>query len=103
MTIIVNKIQATRRVDIERNQTYYPDSNIKSVAKVFTSVLASLLPGIVILVLYLIKTTVKRIVAMLCFTAFFAFILSFWSLADTVDIFAATAAYVSHSCIKRHC
>jgi hypothetical protein len=62
------------------------------VAKVFTSVLASLLPGIVILALYLINTTVKRIGAMLAFTAFFAFVLSYWSLAETIDVFAATAA-----------
>lgn len=84
--------QKTNRVDVERNQTYYPESAIGAVAKVFTSVLASLLPGIVTLVLYLIDSTIKRIGAMLCFTTAFAFILSYWTLAKTVEVFAATAA-----------
>ncbi|KAF7923835.1 uncharacterized protein EAE98_007653 [Botrytis deweyae] len=64
----------TKRVDIERNQTYYSEFNVRSAAKVLTSVLASLFPGIVILALYLIDTTLKRIGAMLCFTTFFAFV-----------------------------
>ena len=59
-----------------------------------TAVLASLFPGIVVLALYLINTTIKRIGAMLCFTTFFAFVLSYWSLAKTIEVFAATAAYV---------
>lgn len=87
-----DSVQSTRRVDIERNQTYYPESNISAIAKVITSVLASLFPGIVVLVLYLIDSTVKRIGAMLCFTTVFAFILSYWTLAKTVEVFAATAA-----------
>jgi hypothetical protein len=49
----------TRRVDVERNKTYYPESDIKSAAKTLTSVLASLFPGIVILALFLIDTTIK--------------------------------------------
>jgi hypothetical protein len=84
--------QKTKRVDIERNQTYYPESNIIWAAKVVTSILASLFPGIVVLALYLINTTIKRIGAMLCFTTFFAFALSYWSLAKTIEVFAATAA-----------
>lgn len=85
--------QWTRTVeDAERDQKHYPESSIKHIAKVVTSVLASLIPGIVVLGLALIDTTLKRIGAMLCFTSFFAFVLSYWTLAQTIDIFAATAA-----------
>jgi hypothetical protein len=79
-------------VDTQTSQRYYPDEQLDFVAKVFTSVLASLFPGLVILALYLINTTVKRIGAMLVFTALFSFVLSYWSLAETIDVFAATAA-----------
>lgn len=89
--------QKTKRVDVERNQTYYPESNVRAAAKVLTSVLASLFPGIVILALYLIDTTLKRIGAMLCFTTFFAFVLSYWTSAKTIEVFAATAGWVLHS------
>ncbi|CCD56991.1 hypothetical protein BofuT4_P142530.1 [Botrytis cinerea T4] len=85
----------TKRVDVERNQTYYPESNVRAAAKVLTSVLASLFPGIVILALYLIDTTLKRIGAMLCFTTFFAFVLSYWTSAKTIEVFAATAGFVA--------
>ncbi|TVY15465.1 hypothetical protein LARI1_G007326 [Lachnellula arida] len=74
---------------------YYPDSSIKKIAKVTTSVLASLIPGIVILGLYYLDTTVKRIGTMLACTAIFAFVLSFWTQADVVDVFAATAAFAA--------
>jgi hypothetical protein len=86
--------QKTKRVDVERNQTYYPESSIRSAARILTSVLASIFPGIVVLALYLINTTLKRIGAMVCFTTFFAFVLSYWTLAKTIEIFAATAALV---------
>jgi hypothetical protein len=86
--------KGTRTINDAEGATmrYYPESKIKSVAKILTTVFASLLPGIVILALYLINTTIRRIGAMLCFTAFFALVLSVWTLAPTIDIFAATAA-----------
>ncbi|KAM3078035.1 hypothetical protein ACMFMG_002666 [Clarireedia jacksonii] len=85
----------TEVVDTQTNQRYYPDERLDFVMKVFTTVVASLFPGLVVLALYFINTTVKRIGAMLAFTALFAFVLSFWSLAKTIDVFAATAAFVA--------
>ncbi|MCJ1403531.1 hypothetical protein MMC11_006754 [Xylographa trunciseda] len=81
--------------DSTTGQRFYPDSNVKFVAKVFTSVLASLIPGIIVLALNFIDSTTKRIGAMLAFTSFFAFVLSYWTLAETIDIFAATAAFAA--------
>ncbi|TVY26452.1 hypothetical protein LHYA1_G003538 [Lachnellula hyalina] len=82
-------------IDAKTGSRYYPDSSTKKIAKVTTSVLASLIPDIVILGLYYIDTTVKRIGTMLACTAIFAFVLSFWTQADVIDVFAATAAFAA--------
>jgi len=79
-------------ISAETGLRYYPDSSIKRIEKVTTSVLASLIPGIIALGLYFRDTTVKRIGTMLACTAIFAFVLSFWTQANVVDVFATTGA-----------
>ncbi|TAQ89639.1 hypothetical protein B7494_g2020 [Chlorociboria aeruginascens] len=82
-------------IDAQTGSRYYPDSSVKKIAKVTTSVIAALIPGIVILGLNYLETTVKRIGTMLACTALFAFVLSFWTQADVVDVFAATGAFAA--------
>ncbi|EPE33161.1 hypothetical protein GLAREA_06173 [Glarea lozoyensis ATCC 20868] len=82
-------------IDSETGSRYYPTTLEKRIAKVTTSVIASLIPGLVILGLYFIDTTIKRIGTMLACTAVFAFVLSFWTQANVIDVFAATAAFAA--------
>lgn len=81
-------------VDEESGLMSYDDSKINTASTVFATVLSSTLPVITILVLYVVKNTMKRIYITLGFTVAFAAILAMCSSARRVEIFAATATYV---------
>lgn len=82
-------------VDEESGLISYDDSKINMASTIFATVISSILPVIAILVLYVVKNTVQRICITLAFTAAFACVLATCSSARRVEIFAATATYVS--------
>jgi hypothetical protein len=54
--------------------------------------MAALLPVLSILALYFIKSTLKRIYALIAFTVLFAVFTKVFTCASNLDVFAATAA-----------
>lgn len=82
-------------VDEESGLVSYEDSKVNMASTIFATIISSILPVVAILVLYVVKNTVKRIYITLAFTAAFACVLATCSSARRVEIFAATATYVS--------
>ncbi|KAF4343572.1 hypothetical protein FBEOM_2481 [Fusarium beomiforme] len=64
---------------------------VQRVSRVFTTVIASMIPVLTILVLNVLSSTTIRIVVTLAFTAVFAAAISIFTNAKRVEIFAATA------------
>ncbi|KAL8781238.1 MAG: hypothetical protein Q9213_006091 [Squamulea squamosa] len=70
----------------------YDQRKLEIVANVISTLLASLLPSISILALYLLSKPVTRLVAILGFSMLFSMILSVVSTARRIEVFAATTA-----------
>jgi hypothetical protein len=71
---------------------HYHDKHLQMPASVISTVLASLLPVVSIVVLYLVDSMPKRLGIVAGFTAAFSIALALFTRARRVDIFAATAA-----------
>jgi hypothetical protein len=80
-----------RVIDEESGLMLYDDSKINVVSTFFATVISSILPVVTVLVLYVVKNTVRRICITLGFTATFAGVLALCSSTRRVDIFVATA------------
>ncbi|KAI4129924.1 MAG: hypothetical protein LQ338_002009 [Usnochroma carphineum] len=70
----------------------YDQEKLNLLANAISTLLASLLPSISILVLYLLSRPVTKLVAILWFSVFFSLVLSAVSTARRIEIFAATTA-----------
>lgn len=70
----------------------YSDSRLMAVSNSIGAIFSSLLPTLVILVLYFVKSMLLRIGLMILFTAIFSIALSVFTEAKKVEIFSATAA-----------
>jgi hypothetical protein len=85
----------SRIVDEESNIVDYSESTVQRAANIVATVLSSVLPLVAILVLDRFKDTRTRIYISVSITAVFAFILALFTNARRVEIFAATATYVT--------
>lgn len=74
----------------------YDEARMTTISNSFAAILSSLLPTLAILIFYFIKSMLIRIVLTIVFTAMFSLALSVFTDARKVEIFSATAAYVSH-------
>ena len=75
------------------NATFdYKDDTVLVAIQVLSTILSSLAPTVSIFVLYFIKSTLVRLGLVLVFTSLFAVILSIFTNAKRVEIFAATTA-----------
>jgi hypothetical protein len=70
----------------------YKEDRIATISNSFGAILSSLLPTIVILVLYLVQHMLLRIGWLIIFTAIFSLSLAIFTGAKKVEIFSATAA-----------
>ena len=66
-----------------------------TVSNVVASTISSLLPTLVILLLYFVNRMLVRIGLVIVFTAIFSLALSFFTTANKGEIFAATAAFAA--------
>ena len=71
---------------------HYDDNHLKIPAHIVSTLFASLLPSLSIVVLYVVHDMTKRLGLIAVFTAVFSVTLASLTKARTVDIFAATAA-----------
>jgi hypothetical protein len=73
----------------------YSEKRIAKVSNVFGAIISSILPTLVILVLYFVKRMVVRIGLVIVFTAVFSLALALLTAARKVEIFSATAAFAA--------
>ncbi|KAK0658714.1 hypothetical protein QBC41DRAFT_308131 [Cercophora samala] len=82
-------------VDTETGHTSYSSSRISQASSLITTVLASILPVLTILVLNTLESTNARIAVTAAFTALFALVIAVFSDAKRIEIFAATATFAA--------
>ena len=78
----------------------YNDAHLEAPAHIISTILASLLPVIAIVVLYVINDMAKRLGLIAVFTTVFSACLAALTRANRFDTFAATAAYVKNILIR---
>jgi hypothetical protein len=79
--------------DIEMGIYNYEKASIKAVSHILGILFAAAIPAASIFTLYYIHDMVKRLGAILAFSALFSICLAVFTTARRVEIFAATAAY----------
>ncbi|KAL6415592.1 hypothetical protein AUP68_02157 [Ilyonectria robusta] len=90
----------SKEKDIEKcselqNSIIYSDTGIKRVTRSITIMIASLLPILTTVILYLVKDTSVRLGIVAGFTALFSLALGFFTRAMLPEIFSATAAFAA--------
>ncbi|KAH8803659.1 hypothetical protein F5884DRAFT_681882 [Xylogone sp. PMI_703] len=78
-----------------RNTVVYSDTGIVRFTKIITMAVASLLPIISIVILYVVRNMTARLGIVASFTAFFSVCMGVATKASMEDIFAATAAFAA--------
>ncbi|KAF5640452.1 hypothetical protein F52700_3602 [Fusarium sp. NRRL 52700] len=73
----------------------YDDEKLRAVSDGITAALASLLPTVMILILYFVKRMLVRIGLVIVFTTLFSIIMSFYPGAKKGEVFAAVAAFAA--------
>ncbi|EEU37142.1 uncharacterized protein NECHADRAFT_8348, partial [Fusarium vanettenii 77-13-4] len=73
----------------------YDDERLQAVSDGITAALASLLPTLMILVLYFVKRMLVRIGLVIVFTTIFSVVMSFYPGAKKGEVFAAVAAFAA--------
>ncbi|UPK95570.1 hypothetical protein LCI18_006505 [Fusarium solani-melongenae] len=73
----------------------YNDEKLQAVSDGITAALASLLPTLMILVLYFVKRMLVRIGLVIVFTTVFSVVMSFYPGAKKGEVFAAVAAFAA--------
>jgi hypothetical protein len=73
----------------------YSDKHIALVARVVSTVVASLLPLLSIIVLFIVRDNVLRLVVIVILSALFSLSLALMTSARRIEIFAATAAFAA--------
>ncbi|KAF2719953.1 hypothetical protein K431DRAFT_347565 [Polychaeton citri CBS 116435] len=82
-------------VDEEFGVARYSDRKMERVSVAFASVVASVLPVLAILILYVVKDTTNRIYITIAMTFVFALALAMFTSAKHHEIFAATSAFAA--------
>ncbi|KAK4199459.1 hypothetical protein QBC40DRAFT_254963, partial [Triangularia verruculosa] len=93
--LLGHRIGTGNVVDAERGHVSYSSSRISKASSLITTVLASTLPVLTILVLHRLDNTDVRIGVTAVFTAVFALAIALFSDAKRVEIFAATATFAA--------
>ena len=81
--------------DPESGLYHYKKGNVRAISHLIGILLASLIPAASIFTLYYVKTMEDRLGVILAYSAIFSICLGIFTAARRVEIFAATAAYVS--------
>lgn len=87
---IGHRLKNTANADA--NLYHYNDAHLELPVHILSTTLASLLPILAIVILYLVKDTAKRLGLIAAFTAVFAVCLAVVTKARRVDVFSTTAA-----------
>ena len=87
--------QKHRAQDLGTNLRLYDDKAMAKVADALAAVTSSLLPTVMILVLYFVQTILWRLVLMIVFTAVFSAVLTVFTNAKRIEVFSATAAFAA--------
>lgn len=82
------------------NTIHYSDSTLTRTGEVIGTMCASTLPVLAIVILYCVQSMGKRLAAIAVFTSIFSAVLGIFSDARRIEIFAATAGYVSKLDVK---
>ncbi|KAF2661394.1 hypothetical protein K491DRAFT_710965 [Lophiostoma macrostomum CBS 122681] len=77
------------------NIAHYGKAGFKRMARILNTMLSALLPSLSVLALYLIHNPLVRLGAIVGFSAAFSLILTLFTKARPVEVFAATAAFAS--------
>lgn len=92
--LLGHRINTSQAVDTDTSHTLYSASRISKASSLITTVLASTLPVLTILVLSRLDSTDARIGVTAGFTALVALVIAVFSDAKRIEVFAATAMYV---------
>ncbi|KAF4629709.1 hypothetical protein G7Y89_g8437 [Cudoniella acicularis] len=85
----------SQQVDAEAGIVFYEETKLTKYSKAVVTIIASLIPIVCIVVLYVLKSNGWRLGTMAFFTAAFAAILVIFTSAKEVEIFAGTAAFAA--------
>ncbi|KAF1812830.1 hypothetical protein P152DRAFT_435035 [Eremomyces bilateralis CBS 781.70] len=85
-------LHSSKFIDEESGLIMYHDGKVARVSKIISTTLASIFPVIAVLGLYFEKDLLKRIYIMIGITGAFSLVLSIFSQARRVEIFAVTTA-----------
>lgn len=77
------------------NTIHYSDSNLTKVGEIIGTMCASTLPVLAIVILYSVQNMGRRLAAIAIFTSIFSAVLGIFSNGRRIEIFAATAGYIS--------
>lgn len=92
-----HRIMSTRAGDEEAGFTEYDDSKLMATFTVVVTLLSSTIPVASTVVLYLVKGMPLRLAMIALFVSLFCGTLAIFTNARRIEIFAATAAYVSQT------
>lgn len=92
--LLGHRVNTGQAVDTDTGHTLYSPSRISKASSLITTVLASTLPALAILMLNRQDSTDARIGVTAGFMALFALVISVFSDAKRIEVFAATATYV---------
>jgi len=84
-----------RPFDVEAGMYHYHKSNLRAISHLVGVVLASVIPAASIFTLYFVHNMIDRLGVLLAYSALFSICLALFTTARRVEIFAATAAYVT--------
>lgn len=81
--------------ELGRNLRLYDDRKITKIADVLAAVISSLLPTVMILVLYFVRSMLWRLGLLIIFTAIFSASITLFTNAKKVEVYSATAAFAA--------
>jgi hypothetical protein len=88
-------INSQKPFDVESGLYHYRKGNVRALSHLVGILLASLIPAASIFTLYFVKHMTDRLGVIVAYSALFSICLGVFTTARRVEIFAATAAYVS--------
>ncbi|KAH0551432.1 hypothetical protein GP486_007354 [Trichoglossum hirsutum] len=94
-TVFGHRRKNRKFIDVESGIVEYRDASLARISTIAATTLSSILPILAVLVLYFVKSTLKRIGVMIGFTTVFAAALATFTSARRVEIFAATATFAA--------
>ena len=89
---ILRILMTAQQISHSADFRHYDEAALTKISNVVTAILSSLLPTVVILVLYFVNRMLTRIGLIITFTSVFSLALALFTEAKKVEVFTATAA-----------